>query len=83
MCEVCNGFATLIESTKISNMVWWCVGDALRRDDLDEEDNSLVLEVRNGRGYLRLGDREDMGCLDHSDKYEIKYCPECGRKFGE
>jgi len=34
-------------------------------------------------GYLRLGDSEDMNCIDHDDKIEIKYCMMCGRKLKE
>ena len=82
-CNVCreDKLNTLIESTKISNMVWWAVGHELKRDTIQEEDNSLVLEIRNSQGYLRLGDRGDMGCLDHSGKIKINFCPVCGRKI--
>lgn len=84
MCVYCTeGERLLIESTKISNMIYYSVGQILNREDLDEDDNSVVIEVRNGRGYIRLGDRSDMGCLDHSDNIKINYCPMCGKEFKE
>ena len=38
-----------------------------------------VSVVFDTRGYLRLGDKEDMGCLDHDEKIEANYCFNCGR----
>lgn len=43
----------------------------------------IVIDVRNGSGYLRLVDVDDYNCLDHAEKIEIKCCPICGRVFKE
>jgi hypothetical protein len=44
-------------------------------------ENSVVFETRNGSGYIRLGDTDDMGCIDHSGNFKINYCHMCGRKL--
>ena len=34
------------------------------------------------RGYLRLTQGEDIGCIDHSiDIIEVNFCPNCGSKI--
>lgn len=83
-CKCCEdgAFVTLIESTKISNMIWLGVGSVLKREHIDEVDNSVVFEMRNGHGYIRLGDRSDMNCLDTEYKFEVPNCPNCGRRLG-
>lgn len=83
MCKYCtDGYTTLIDSTKIeSNICGWDSG-RMTTDELEDVDNSVVFEIRNEHGYIRLGDRSDMGCLDHGDKVKIDYCPFCGRKLG-
>ena len=86
MCKYCtDGYTTLIDSTKISNMIWFFSSREAKitNDDIDEVDNSVVFEIRNGSGYIRLGDRGDMGCLDHGGKIKIDYCMFCGRKLSE
>lgn len=82
-CEYCEKgkLNTLIKSEKIGNMIWWSVGHELKKECIDEVDNSVVLEIRCGQGYLRLGDRSDMQCIDHDEKIKIFYCPVCGRKL--
>lgn len=83
MCDKCNPdkLNLLIESEKIANMIYLSIGQVLKRESIDEQDNSLVLEIRNDIGYLRLGDRGDMQCLDHDCVLQINYCPMCGRKI--
>ena len=53
----------------------------LKNEDIDEIDNSLCMEIRNGQGYLRLGNRDEMQCIDHSENIKINYCPFCGREL--
>ena len=74
MCKYCeeNKINTLIEDNK-PEIAWDTYAGV--------EDNSVVLETRNGIGYLRLGDREDMECLGHGEKIKINFCPMCGRKL--
>ena len=81
-CEV-DKLNLLIESDKIWNMIYFFAGKDKQpqMDDIDTVDNSVVLEVRNGQGYLRLGDRGEMQCIDHSEILKINYCPMCGRKL--
>lgn len=81
MCMWCNGFYRIVESEKIDNVIWMAVGNILDRNMIRKRDNSVFIEVRNGQGYIRLGDREEMQCLDHCETVKINYCPNCGRKF--
>jgi hypothetical protein len=82
-CEYCNGnLVELIESTKLDDLTYWW-NDATLAKQLDIEDNSVMFEVRNGAGYIRLGDRKDMQCLDHEQKLKTNYCFNCGRKLVE
>lgn len=37
------------------------------------------LQIIIDRGYLRLGQTDDMQCLDNGGKLRIKYCPMCGK----
>lgn len=84
MCKYCeNGLNTLIEDTKISNMIWWAVSHDRRasKEDIDEVDNSVCIQIRNEHGYIRIGDRSDMQCLDSDKLIRINFCPMCGREF--
>ena len=87
MCKCCEdgAFTTLIESKKLDDHLvgehGWCKG--LLAYELDYGDYSVVFEMRNGHGYIRLGDRSDMNCLDTDKKFEIMNCLCCGRKLGE
>ena len=71
MCKYCtDGYTTLINSTKLEeNIIGW--DKTMLATELDDMDNSVVFEIRNGIGYIRLGDRGDMQCLDHGDKVKI------------
>ena len=83
-CKYCknNGFNILIESKKIDDwIIGWDV--EMLATSLEQLDNSVVMDIRNGCGYLRIGDREEMQGLDTEDKVNIKFCPFCGRKFKE
>ena len=84
MCEYCKdgAFNTLIENdyeeyaSNIFGNIW--INEVPNLIDC-----SLVLEIRCGSGYLRLGDRGDMNCIDTDSKFKIKYCPMCGRELCE
>jgi hypothetical protein len=84
MCDYCDKdkLNILIESEKINgNLIGWNK-EMLATELLDLiDDNSVVLEIRNGQGYIRLGNRMDMQCIDHEEKIKINYCPICGRKL--
>ena len=61
MCERCNPdkLNLLIEAEKIGSSIYWGIGETLKSEDIEEVDNSLVLEIRNDVGYLRLGERQN------------------------
>ena len=84
MCNYCkqSAFNTLIEKyiTEYATNIW---GNFHKRDEPIENDESLVFEMRCGSGYLRLGDRSEMQCIDHRYKFQINFCPMCGRKLGD
>jgi hypothetical protein len=86
MCDYCNEreLCLLIESEKLDDHLIGLDPTMLATTLLNfVDDNSVVINIRNGRGYIRLGDRDDMQCLDHEQKIEIYYCPMCGRKLME
>lgn len=82
MCKYCeeDAFNTIIENkiTIYADNIW---GSVHVYDEPDEKDISVVFEIRCGSGYIRLGDRSDMQCIDHDRKIKINYCPMCGRKL--
>lgn len=83
MCKLCDG--ELVELIKNKDIDDSSIGWAKNQlaTDLEYEDNSVMFEVRCGSGWIRIGDRSDMGCLDHGEKFEVKYCMECGRMITE
>ncbi len=84
MCKYCEEgtFNTLIESD-IEILAENLFGNIHVWDEPQIEDNSVVFEMRCGSGYIRLGDRGEMNCIDHEAKVKINYCMMCGRKLGE
>ena len=46
-----------------------------------EECGRYDLQVIVDRGYLRMGDADDMQCMDHGEKIKINFCPMCGLKL--
>lgn len=82
MCEYCaeSAFNTLIEAD-VTIYAENIFGKVHLYDEPFDEDMSVALDIRCGSGYIRLGDRTDMGCIDHGGKIKINYCPMCGRKL--
>lgn len=83
-CKYCeeNAFNTIIEDTMLDTCFLFpnvkiCI------NDLDEIDNSVAIDCRGDSLYIRLGDRSEMACIDHSENFKINYCPMCGRKLGD
>ena len=70
MCKYCNNKKQLLTMDIPDVFADFCTG---------EEELQLIID----RGYLRLGRRDDMDCLDHGEKVKIKYCPMCGIKLEE
>ena len=85
MCDYCkeNYLNLLIESTKIDDHLIG-LDEAMLATTLFNfiDDNSVVIDIRSCGAYIRLGDRDDMQCLDHEEKIHINFCPMCGRKLG-
>lgn len=84
MCDCCKEYDlnVLIESNKIDDHLIGINPEMLATRLLDYvDDNSVVIDVREAGAYLRLGNREDIQCLDHEEKIKISFCPMCGRKF--
>jgi len=83
MCECCRGELTeLIKSDKVDELQFgW---DSVASININNrQDNSVMMEVRGNCGYIRLGDREDMQCLDHGEYIKVNYCPICGSKISK
>lgn len=84
MCNYCNEncLNLLIESTKLDDHLIG-LDPTMLATTLSNfvDDNSVVIDIRNCGGYIRLGDRDEMQCLDHEEKIRISFCPMCGRKL--
>jgi hypothetical protein len=67
-CDVCQNEKQLL-AKEVPDV---CFGQIVGTEEL---------QVIIDRGYLRLGYKDDMQCMDHGEKRKINYCPECGRKL--
>ena len=82
MCEFCEeGSFFKIMSKQIIDETFIGWEKELLATDLEYVNLDIMFEVSNGAGYIRMGDSEDMGCLDHGEKYKINHCLNCGRKL--
>ncbi len=84
MCEFCDGkgFKNLIEDTKKINGRF-DYDENIKFSEAIEEDNSVIFEVRNGTGFIRLVNREDCNCIESGINFKINYCLMCGKKLGD
>lgn len=86
-CKYCNdkNFNILIESQEIGNLIYFIINKADKVNIKDIEDcmvdKCVVLDIRRDSGYIRLGDPHEMSCIDHSDNFQINFCPMCGCKL--
>ena len=82
MCEFCEGrsYKTLIESDKKVNCSF-DYDEEIKFSEAIDEDNSVIFEIRNGNGFIRLVNREDCNCIESGGYFKINYCPMCGRKL--
>ena len=71
MCEYCENGKELLSIDIICASCIMSGGTA-------EADTYIVFV---DRGYLRLADKDDCGCLDHGEKKRISFCPMCGGKL--
>jgi hypothetical protein len=77
MCKYCEKDETLLQKDEIiSDMSFGWGNDEVKINRSQCIEYSLSVFV--DRGYLRLADPEDCGCLDHGQKVRINYCPMCG-----
>lgn len=79
MCEYCNGSINKMFDVEMYESINGWVNPPFNEATTYLE--SLIFEVRNDKGYIRLVDLDDCGCLDHGEKVEVNYCPMCGRKL--
>ena len=78
MCEYCEKDKTLLEKDEIVSNMSFGWGDVkIDRSECSEYTLSVFID----RGYLRLVDKEDSGCLDHGERIALRYCPMCGHSF--
>ena len=84
MCEYCEQQEVImVQEDNIHLSAWhwgWAGPDySITMDKAIENsyNNSLFID----RGYLRLIEMEDSGCLDHGLKIKIKFCPFCGKEL--
>ena len=81
MCKHCENVSILLEKDEVISNLSFGWGDdetKINRSQCVDYTIAIVLD----RGYLRLVDKEDYGCLDHGEKIKINYCPMCGNKLG-
>lgn len=80
MCEFCEDGKTLLKEIDLISKSSWGWGN----DEVEVKlKNTCTFELRVfiDRGYLRLVDPDDCGCLDHGQKVLINYCPMCGKRI--
>jgi hypothetical protein len=78
MCQFCEEEKILLQEDEIVYNVSFGWGDVkIYRNQCVE----YTLSVFVDRGYLRLVDLEESGCLDHGEKIKINFCPICGCKL--
>ena len=68
MCDYCENEKQLLTET---------FPDTIFGQIIDDQEVQVIVD----RGYLRLGEVDDMNCLDHGGKIKINFCPMCGIKF--
>lgn len=80
MCRYCEDSEIIFDTEVVSETSWGWGGPDLKISDEDicYENRCLFID---DRGYLRLVDKEDCGCLDHGEKIKITFCPFCGKEF--
>lgn len=69
MCEYCEHKKQLL--TKFEKYECW--------GRFEYEESQLIID----RGYLRLGQTDDMNCIDSGIKVKINYCPMCGCRISK
>lgn len=81
MCKICEEEKTLLSKEVINECSYgWGLSDTkVAYKDLLRYNLAVFVD----RGYLRLCDIEESGCLDHGEKIKINFCPNCGKKLGE
>ena len=78
-CEYCIKEKVLMKRDVINPaMIQWVGG--VKASDVCDFEYELGVFI-DSRGYLRLVDVNDRGCLDHGEKVKISFCPFCGQKF--
>ena len=78
MCKFCENDEILIQKDElICNFSFGWGNVKIDRSQCSEYSLSMFID----RGYLRLVDPTDSGCLDHGEKVKIFFCPMCGKKL--
>jgi len=74
MCEYCEGNETIIEKEFLDS---WVLG---WNDAPITNKNAMysTYKIFVDRGFLRFVPQDDTQCLDHGEKFRIKFCPMCG-----
>ena len=82
MCEYCKGGRVVLLIDEVIDYKSAFSPDA-KFSDMSFYNISVVIEQRNNELWLRLGDYDDMNCLDHGTRKKLKFCPMCGRNMSE
>ena len=75
MCQ-CESRVILSEEVVFPSMVEWCGG-------YHKNLASKLAVIIDNRGYIRLVEEGQDGCLDHGQKWEANYCPVCGGEYAK
>ena len=79
-CLKCKDETVLSKTTTISPCSWGWGNDEIRIN-LKEAIEGDIAIILDGRGYLRLVDPDERGCMDHGLNTKINFCPFCGSEF--
>lgn len=76
MCDYCEREKNIFKFETLDDWILTWGGD-ITKESSEYSENTIFID----RGFLRLVDPLDCGCLDHGDKIVINFCPICGEQL--
>ena len=82
MCEYCEQGQTMMEVDVIDRANFgWGYDDEVKLTLREAENDPTKLAIFIDRGFLRMVILADCQCIEGGEKFEIKFCPNCGDKI--
>ena len=81
-CPFCDKSEELLSIDVMDRSKWgWGYDGSIKLTLEEAERDQITKHIFIDRGYLRMAERSECGCMDHGQKVKINYCPECGKKL--